>query len=179
MSNVRRHMHATAPRSSETESTRFRWRSFMATLALHALILLGVVILPVIVYNIVSASNLRRIQGLEFFGGATYVLYATYWIAKIRSFRAKFILLHRTALLATAITTATLFTRFTPAAAAALPTIVGALPALGILSSRFRRISGIAVTCFISILLALPLGVVLSFLIIYGSAMSSIGGMRY
>jgi hypothetical protein len=172
-------MNSLAPTPSETESIRPRRQSFMATLMLHALILLGVVILPVVVYNVVSASSLRRIQGLEFSGGATYVLYAVYWIAKIPSFRIKFILLHLATLLVVALTTANFSTRSTPAIAAVLPTIVGVLPGLGICSSWFRRINGIAATCCISILLALPLGAILSFLILYGSAMSSIGGMRY
>ena len=169
---------ATPSTSRESLGAEPPRRSLMATLTLHTCILLSVVMLPVVIHEVVRTSNLKGVQGLEFSGGATYLLYAIYWIAKIRSFRAKFVLLHLTTVLATAIITVGLFEKSTPTALAALPTIVAVLPVLVIFASWLRRINGIVATCFASIFLALPLGVGSSLLILYGVARSSLGGLR-
>ena len=163
----------------ETESPKSRWPSVLAAFMLHACILLFVVLLPPIVYDAVSSSRYQKIEWLHFSGGATYPLYAVCLISKLKSFRARFMLLHLTFVLIVAVValstggrTPSMFVAFLPAAGAALP-----LP--GAVASWLQGRGRLAVTCLVSSLLALPVGVLLSLLIVYGVAMAGIGPMRY
>jgi hypothetical protein len=160
------------------KSTPRRW-SMLAVLLLHSCILFGVVILPVVVYEIDRISGHQGITGVEYAGGITYPLYTLYWISKLKSSRARFILTHLTILLTVAFAAQITSTRQTPVGWATLPTIVAAIPMLGMLMPWVRRVQGLAKTCLISTLIALPIGMGLSFFIVLGLAMSAIGPLRY
>ena len=162
-----------------TESLKPRWPSVVAAFMLHACIVSCVVLLPPIVYEAVRSSSYREIDWLHFSGAATYPLYAIYWIAKLKNFRAKFILLHLTFVLAITFFTALTSNRSTPMLVEFLPTAASALPLFGAVASWLYGSSRLAFTCLVSSLLALLIGVPSSFLIIYGVAMSAVGPIRY
>ncbi|KQU89029.1 hypothetical protein ASC78_22895 [Variovorax sp. Root318D1] len=169
----------TARADTRSETPKRRWPSIVAAFMLHACILLCVVLLPPIVYDAVRTSSYQGIEWLHFSGGATYPLYAIYWISKLKNFRAKFILLHLTVVLMVALVTAFASNRSTPLFVAFLPTAASALPLLAALVSWLHDRRKRAVTYMVGSLLALLLAVPCSFLIIYGMAMSSVGPMRY
>lgn len=151
----------------------------MAVFALHVCVVLLVVLLPPIVYSAVSASRYQGIDWLPFSGGVTYPLYAIYWIARLKNFRVRFILLHLALVLTIAAATAFVSNRSTPLLVAFLPTIAAALPILGSVASRMYGSGRVAVTCLVSSLLALLVGVPSSLLIAYGMGMAAMGNMRY
>lgn len=151
----------------------------MAVFALHVCVVLLVVLLPPIVYSAVSASRYQGIDWLTFSGGVTYPLYAIYWIARLKNFRVRFILLHLALVLTIAAATAFVSNRSTPLLVAFLPTIAAALPILGSVASRMYGSGRVAVTCLVSSLLALLVGVPSSLLIAYGMGMAAMGNMRY
>ena len=151
----------------------------MAVFALHACVVLLVVLLPPIVYSAVSASRYQGVDWLLFSGGVTYPLYAIYWIARLKNFRVRFIWLHLTFVLAIAAATAFMSNRSTPLPVAFLPTIAAALPILGSVASRMYGSGRVAVTCLVSSLIALLVGVPSSLLIAYGIGMAAVGNMRY
>ncbi|MDQ0033342.1 hypothetical protein J2W30_001089 [Variovorax boronicumulans] len=151
----------------------------MAVFALHACIVLLVVLLPPIVYSAVSASRYQGVDWLLFSGGVTYPLYAIYWLAKIKNPRVRFILLHLTFVLMIATATAFVSNRSAPLLVTFLPTIAAALPILGSIASRMYGRSRVAVTFLVSSLIALLVGVPSSLLIAYGMGMAAMGNMRY
>lgn len=161
------------------ETPERRWLSVAAAFMRHAFILLCVVLLPPIVYDAVRTSAYQGIEWLHFSGGASYPLYAMYWISKLKNFRAKFILLHLTVVLTIAVATAFASNRHTPMFVAFLPTAAAALPLLAALVSWLHDRRERAVTYMVGSLLALLIAVPCSLLIIYGMAMSSVGPMRY
>ncbi|MDQ0023796.1 uncharacterized membrane protein YhaH (DUF805 family) [Variovorax paradoxus] len=164
---------------TRSETPNRRWPSVVAAFMLHACILLCVLLLPPIVYDAVRTSNYQGIEWLHFSGGATYPLYAIYWLSKLKNFRAKFMLLHLTVVLTIAVATAFASNRHTPMFVAFLPTAAAALPLLAALVSWLHDRRKPAVTYMVGSLLALLIAVPSSLLIIYGIAMSSIGPMRY
>jgi hypothetical protein len=164
---------------TRSETPKRRWRSVVAAFMLHACILLCVLLLPPVVYDAVRTSSYQGIEWLHFSGGATYPLYAIYWISKLKNFRAKFILLHLTVVLMIAVTTAFASNRHTPMFVAFLPTAASALPLVGALVSWLHGNRKLAVTYLVGSLLALLIAIPASLLIIYGMAMSSIGPTRY
>ena len=165
--------------NTRSETPKRRWPSVAAAFMLHACILFCVVLLPPIVYDAVRTSAYQGIEWLHFSGGVTYPLYAIYWIAKLKNFRAKFILLHLTIVLMVAVATAFASNRHTPLFVAFLPTAASALPLLGALASWLHGSRKLAVTYLVGSLLALLIAIPASLLIIYGMAMSSVGPMRY
>ena len=165
--------------TEETVNPGSRWTSVVAVFALHVCVVLLVVLLPPIVYSAVSASRYQGDEWLLFSGGATYPLYAIYWLAKIKNPRVRFILLHLTFVLMTAAATAFVSNRSTPLLVAFLPTIAAALPILGSVASRMHGRSSAAATFLVSSLIALLVGVPSSLLIAYGMGMAAVGNMRY
>jgi len=165
--------------AKETGNIKPHWPSVVATFMLHTCIVLCVVLLPPIVYDAIRSSSPRGGDWLQFSGGATYPLYAIYWIVKLKNFRAKFALLHLTFVLTIILVTAFTSGRSTPVFVAFLPTAASALPLLGAVASWLYGNSRLAVTYLVGSLLALLIGVPSSFLIIYGMAMSSVGPIRY
>jgi len=165
--------------NTRSETPKRRWPSVAAAFMLHACILFCVVLLPPIVYDAVRTSAYQGIEWLHFSGGVSYPLYAIYWIAKLKNFRAKFILLHLTVVLMVAVATAFASNRHTPMFVAFLPAAASALPLLGALASWLHGRRKRAVTYLIGSLLALLIAIPASLLIIYGMAMSSVGPMRY
>ena len=164
--------------AQETESSRSRWPSVVAVFARHAFILFAVIVLPPFVYDAVSSSRFREIEWLHFSGGATYPLYAAYLIAKLKNFRVKFILLHLILVLVVtvvAVSTGKSASMFV----ALLPTAASVLPLLGAVASWVRGSRKLAVTCLVSSLLALLVGVPLSGFIVYGMGMSAVGAVHY
>jgi hypothetical protein len=71
---------------TRSETPKRCWPSVVAAFMLHACILLCVVLLPPIVYDAVRTSSYQGIEWLHFSGGATYPLYAIYWISKLKNF---------------------------------------------------------------------------------------------
>lgn len=151
----------------------------MAVFALHACVVLLVVLLPPIVYSAVSASRCQGIEWLLFSGGVTYPLYAIYWIARLKNFRVRFIWLHLTFVLTIAAATAFMSNRSTHLPVAFLPTIAAALPILGSIASWMHGFRRVAATFLVSSLLALLVGVPSSLLVAYGIGMAAVGNMRY
>jgi len=164
---------------TRSETPKRRWPSVVAAFMRHACILLCVLLLPPIVYDAVRTSSYQDIEWLHFSGGATYPLYAIYWLSKLKNFRAKFILLHLTVVLIVAVVAAFASNRHTPMLVAFLPTAAAALPLPAALASWLHYRRNRAVTYMVGSLLALLIAVPSSLLIIYGMAMSSIGPMRY
>jgi hypothetical protein len=163
----------------ENQNLRSLWRSRAATLVCHTCTLLVVVALPPIVFEIIGSTSLQNIRGSGFLGGITYPLYAAYWITKLKYPRAKFMLLHLVFVLTVAFATAVTGGRSTPLSVAWLPSIAAILPLLGTAVSWSRGNRRLATTYALSSLAELPVGVLSSVVIIYGMAMSSVGGMRY
>ena len=136
----------------------------ITTLLRHACILLGVVLLPVIVYDM-------QIPHLEFAGAVTYPLYAAYWIAKIKRRRLRFVLFHLFTMLV--VTIPALSIKATPTLMAALPTFIALAPLPASLFYRSQGARERAANCVFSSLMTLPLGLLLSGFALYAIGMSS------
>ena len=152
---------------------------FLVKFMLHACIVLFVVLLPPIVYDAVSSSSLGGFKWLQFSGGITYPLYATYWIAKLGNPRVRFMLLHLTLVLTLIFFVVFTSNRSTPMFVGLLPAIGAAAPLPGAVASWLRGNGKLAVTCLVSSLIALLIAVPCSLLLIYTVAISPAWGMRY
>lgn len=164
--------------SDVAPSAKSRVYRLVANILLHALAVLVVVILPPFTYDAVVSSGLRDVPGMAFVGGVAYPVYAVYWINRLKSLRAKFVLIHLVLLLSASLSifvvvdcswSASLFLTPLPALVGAAPLVAGVTLLLGKKDRRF------AITCLLSSLVFLPVGVFLSLLFLYGVAMCGVG----
>ncbi|MFZ6654688.1 hypothetical protein [Undibacterium sp. TJN19] len=151
-------------------------------ICLHIFLILIVLILPPVVYDFVSSSSLSHlshVNGLDMTGGLAYPAYFSYWVTRLRSARARLILLHLIALLTISFFTLEASGRSTPLFVILLPAIVGliTLPIALLATSRGQK--PLAVNCLLSSLVNGPLGLILSLLTIYGAGMGAMSGMRW
>jgi hypothetical protein len=113
---------------------------------LHTMILLAVVIIPPMTYDMVSKFDVRDVPVLPLIGGITYPMYITYWLAKIKNKRAKFVLLH----LVSTLVAIVFSTEFNLLVLFVLPVIVGAIPLALAVFAKVRKIPHLAITSVIS-----------------------------
>ncbi|MCO4862499.1 hypothetical protein MKD38_12505 [Cupriavidus sp. WGlv3] len=153
-------------------------KSLLRNLLLHATLVLIVLLIPVAVYELVSQSRFRNVELLAFGGVVTYPAYIGLWIRKLRSERARFILLHLLLVLVSAFVALivggnqpSLARIVTPAAVAAATLPVAAIAAL-------RGDRWLAVMSLGSAAISLPVGAILSWVIFVSAALSGMrGGM--
>lgn len=148
-------------------------------IALHLFLILMVLILPPLVYDYISHTDLSKLPGMLMLGGLSYPAYFSYLAIRQRSDRARLILLHLIAMLTISFFMLDASGRTTPLMVLLLPAILGliTLPAAVIVWMRRQR--ALAINCLWSSLVSGPIGLFLSVLAIYGAGMSAMSGMRW
>jgi len=168
---------------TEPQPIHYSWLQRLALgLVLHIPLLLFVTLAPVAVYERVSTSAWRDVPGLDFAGGITYPLYTAFLISRLKSARAKFILLHLLLLLTLSWLAFTIGGRSNSVAVitmVVLPALVGAMAIPLAITASLRHKVQLAKTCLFSTLLSLPIGLALSVLALYGIGRSAMSGMRW
>ena len=153
--------------------------SVVKKISVHIVVLLLVVIAPPLIYDAVSRSSYSEIAGLDMIGGLTYPAYILYWIMRIKNARARFIVCYPVILVTVSALTIAFGERSMPMVVVALPACLGILPLLMAVIAAIKRKAHFAVTCLWAALLALPMGLAMSLLLLYGLGMSAVGNMRY
>ncbi|MFZ6676907.1 hypothetical protein [Undibacterium sp. Tian12W] len=148
-------------------------------IALHLFLILLVLILPPLVYDYISHTKLSNVPGMLMLGGLSYPAYFSYLATRLRSARARLILLHLIALLTISFFMLDASGRATPLIVLLLPAILGLITLPAALIARLRKQRALAITCLWSSLVSGPLGLILSMLAIYGAGMSAMSGMRW
>ncbi|BBB58283.1 hypothetical protein UNDKW_0010 [Undibacterium sp. KW1] len=148
-------------------------------IGLHLFLILLVLILPPLVYDYISHTNLSNVPGILMLGGLSYPAYFSYLATRLHSDRARLILLHLIAMLTISFFMLDASGRTTPLIMLLLPAILGLimLPAAAIARLRMQR--ALAINCLWSSLVSGPIGLILSMLAIYGAGMSAMSGMRW
>lgn len=150
-------------------------------IALHLLLILAVMIVPPVVYDLVT----RHVGGdspLVFAGGVTYPLYLGWWISRIGHPRLRAILLH---LLTFATLMAALVLLLDSLGKRAITVgmfmpVALLLPSFMFMLVRAMQRRGYdARTHFYALLLLIPFALLLAWLLFYAVAMSSMQGMRW
>jgi uncharacterized membrane protein len=148
-------------------------------ICLHVFIILVVLILPPVVYDFVSRSSFSYVHGLDMIGGLGYPAYFSYWVTRLRSPRARLILLHLIGLLTISFFALAAGGRSTPLIVILLPALLGLITLPVALIAKTRGQTALAVNCKLSSLVCGPLGLGLSMLAVYGAGMGAMSGMRW
>jgi|GEM_PF-2034857 len=148
-------------------------------IALHLFLILLVLILPPVVYDYISHTELSNVPGMLMLGGLSYPVYFSYLATRLHSARTRLILLHLIAMLTISFFMLVASGRTTPLIVVLLPAILGliTLPAAAI-AWLCKKIP-LAINCVWSSLISGPIGLALSILAIYGAGMSAMSGMRW
>ena len=147
-------------------------------IALHLLLIFAVMLIPPLVYDLVS----KQVSGDSpwlYAGGLTYPLYLGWWITRISHPRIRAILLH---LLAFATLMSALVLLLDKRAAGAAPFLPAAalLPCLALLLLRGAQGRGENMrTHLYALLLLIPFALFLTGLIVLGMSMLGMQGMRW
>ena len=155
------------------------WPRIAGRIAIHVLIVFFVMLIPPLLYDAVSKSSYQGNEALLFAGGLTYPAYLAYWITRLKSGRAKFILLHLLAILTVMFLVLAGSGRTMPDALLFLPLILTLLPLAPALWAGLRHNQRLLKTSLLSVLASLPICLVLSALLLYGMGMSAMSGMRW
>ncbi|SPA42491.1 conserved membrane protein of unknown function [Cupriavidus taiwanensis] len=140
------------------------------------MLVLIVLLVPVVVYELVSQSRFRNVELLAFGGAVTYPAYIGLWIRKLRSERARFILFHLLLVLVTAFVALIVGGNQPSLTRIVTPAALGAatLPVAAIAALRGNR--WLAVTSMGSAAISLPVGAALSWVIFVSGALSGMRG---
>ncbi len=141
--------------------------------ALHAFILCVVVIVPPWFYDMVRVSEWNSVRGLSYAGGLSYIVYAACLSTKIKSGRLRAVMFQLIALLTAAALVFVLTAEPAPLPVLLIPAVMGTFPLIGALGFSAMHKRSSAKTCLISAALLLPLGVLISAVLMLGSAMSA------
>ncbi|MFZ6731257.1 hypothetical protein ACO0LG_04965 [Undibacterium sp. Ji42W] len=153
--------------------------SIIKRIALHLFLILLVMILPPLIYDYISHTDLSNVPGMLMIGGLSYPVYFSYLATRLHSARARLILLHLIAMLTISFFMLDASGRTTPLVVLLLPAILGLIMLPAAAMARLRKQRELAINCLWSSLVSGPLGLILSILAIYSAGMSAMSGMRW
>jgi len=149
-------------------------------LAKHLFILILVVLVPLVVFELVSLTALRDNKPLLMIGSVSWPLYAAWIFLKIRHERLRFILLQLLGVLSgiglMALLASCAASDALMGLVRAFPVLLSLVPLPVLLAPALRRSEAFCRHWYIAVLICLPLALAFAALMTYGSHMCALAG---